>query len=157
MKKTIGIIAIIVVTIVCIILGNYIEYCKQKNKIESFNKEFLIYKDTIVQIDKVISLMNRAIQSNIDNNITQNEKKIFEENDKNSIKIYLEVENKSKVNTIPMEELILGEVAGMEKVSYAFSDMVFEITNIEYHKNGQVKKITFTAIEEQEDIQEENK
>lgn len=44
-----------------------------------------------------------------------------------------------------MEELILNEKAGIEKVEYAFSDLTFTITNIQYHKkSGQVKSITFT-------------
>lgn len=147
MRKTIYLILIPVIIIVSIVLGNYIEYSKNKTEIANLNKEFSAYENEKIQINTVVTLMNKAIQKNIENQITQNENKIFQENDTNSIKIYLEI--KSRNSIIPMEDLILHQKAGTEKVEYAFSDLLFEITDIEYHqKTGQVKKIIFTAKED---------
>ena len=43
-----------------------------------------------------------------------------------------------------MERLILNEKAGVEKVEYAFSDLIFKAVDIEYHsKTGQIKSVTF--------------
>ena len=43
---------------------------------------------------------------------------------------------------------VLNDKAGVEKVEYAFSDLIFEMTDVEYHeKTGQVKSITFEEKE----------
>lgn len=147
MKKTLYMILIPIIIIICIISANYIEYAKHVTEVRNLNKEFIAYENKNLQINTVVTLMNKAIQKNIENKVVQNENKYFEENDTNSIKIYLEI--KSRNSIIPMEELILGEKAGIEKVEFAFSDLLFEITNIEYHeKTGQVKKIIFTTKED---------
>ena len=39
---------------------------------------------------------------------------------------------------------MLDKNAGVEKVEYAFSDLIFEVSDVQYHqKTGQVKSITF--------------
>jgi len=44
-----------------------------------------------------------------------------------------------------MEELILSNKSSIEKVEYAFADVIFKMTEKEYHKKtGQIKKIVFT-------------
>lgn len=147
MKKTVVIILITVIVIVSIVFANYVEYSKRKTEITNLNKEFLAYENNKVQINTIITIMNKAIQTNKENEIPQNDEQIFEENDTNSIKIYLEMKSANAV--IPMEELILNEKAGIEKVGLAFSDLLFNITTVEYHeKTGQVKKVIFTAIED---------
>ncbi len=151
-KSSIIILMVALIAIISIVFANYVEYRNKKNEIKKFNDEFTIYENSEVQINTLITLMNRAIEENKKNNITQDEQNMFLENDENSIKVFLEI--KSRGSMIPMEDLILGEKAGIEKVSYAFSDMNFKITNIEYHqKTGQVKKIIFTAIEDEVNIE----
>ncbi len=147
MKKIIIIISIIVITIISIIFAKYSEYYKQQVKIQDINKEFLAYENTSIQINTVVSLMNKAISINKENNIKQNEENIFEENDTNSIKVYLETKSSKneQLVLIPMEDLMLNEKAGPEKVVYAFSDLKFEIKEKEYHKKTkQIKKIIFS-------------
>ena len=150
MKKTFILIIVAVVVITTIIFSKYVEYSNQKTEIKKINKEFLAYQNSSVQINTVVSLMNKAISRNQKNNIEQDANKLFKENNTNSIKIYLETtssDGKTKVQ-IPMEDLILGEKAGAEKVEYAFSDLLFNITDVEYHeKTGQVSKIVFTVKE----------
>ena len=150
MKKTFILIIVAVVVITTIIFSKYVEYSNQKTEIKKINKEFLAYQNSSVQINTVVSLMNKAISQNQKNNIEQDANKLFKENNTNSIKIYLETtssDGKTKVQ-IPMEGLILGEKAGAEKVEYAFSDLLFNITDVEYHeKTGQVSKIVFTVKE----------
>ena len=138
MKKIVVLILIPVLIIIAIVFSNYVEYARMKTQVSNINKEFLAYENSKVQINTIITLMNKAIQKDENNK--------FKENETNSIKIYIEI--KSREAVIPMEELILGEKAGIEKVSYAFSDGLFEITKVEYHeKTGQVKTIVFTAKE----------
>lgn len=147
MKKTLVLILVVVIVIICIVFANYIDFSKRKVEIETFNKEFLAYENSNIQINTIITLMNKAIEENRQNGLQQDENQIFQENDTNSIKLYLELKSSNAV--IPMEELILNEKARRERVGLAFSDLLFNITNVEYHqKSGQVKKIVFTAIED---------
>lgn len=149
MKKIVYSIIIIVIVTISIISANYVHYIQNKLKIEKTNNEFTQYEGKRLQINIVVTLMNKAIQKNIENEIQQGENKIFLENDTNSIKVFLEI--KSRNSIIPMEELILNEKAGVEKVEYAFSDLLFNITKIEYHeKTKQIKKVIITAQEEQD-------
>lgn len=147
MKKIIILSIIIVMSIVMIMFAKYSEYMQNQNKIVNINKEFLAYEESTVQINKIITLMNRAIQLNRTNNVKQNENKIFEENDTNSIKIYLETKSSKseELVKVPMEDLMLSNKSSSEKVEYAFSETKFKMTEKEYHKKtGQVKKIVFT-------------
>ena len=90
--------------------------------------------------------MNKAIDLNNKNKISKDENNMYVENDKNSIKVYLKV--KSSDSTMEMEKLMLDKKAGIEKVEYAFSDLIFEVSDVQYHKKtGQVKSITFKEKE----------
>lgn len=147
MKKIIILIIIAVIIVISVVFANYVEYMENETQIMNTNQEFTRYQDTTLQINTVITLMNKAIQENTENNISKDENNFFIENDTNSIKVFLEI--KSRGSLIPMEDLILGKKAGIEKVNYAFSDMLFKISKIEYHeKTGQVKKVIIQAKED---------
>ena len=146
MRKILVIILAIVIMITSIFLAKYIEYAKNKNNVENINKEYLAYENKNIQINTIVSLMNKAIEQNKKNKVVQNDDKVFVENDNNSIKIYIEARpnSKSDMVKISMEELILNDKIGVEKVEYAFSDLIFEVSDVQYHqKTGQVKSITF--------------
>lgn len=146
MKKILIIIIVAVITVVAVFTGKYIELSKQKSEVKKINNEFLAYQKSIVKINRIVTLMNRAIDINNKNNIEKDENGIYEENNTNSIKVYLKV--KSSDSKMEMERLMLNDKAGVEKVEYAFSDLIFEMTNVEYHKKtGQVKSITFEEKE----------
>ena len=120
----------------------------EKNKIKEENREYLYYKDKTIKINNVITIMNKAIESNRNNNIESNDKNEFIENDTDSIKVYIEI--KSRESIIPMEALLLSENGGVQKVESLFSDMFFEYKTIEYHKKtGKIKKIVFIAVEDE--------
>lgn len=147
MKKIIILILIAVTVAISMIFVNYTEYRNKKNQIDKINKEFTVYENNIMQISSVITIMNKAIQLNTENDIPKDENDFFIENETNSIKVFLEI--RSRGSMIPMEDLILGKKSGIEKVSFAFSDMLFQIDQIEYHeKTGQVQKIIILAKEE---------
>lgn len=149
MKKIIILILIAVTVAISMIFVNYTEYRNKLAQVNKINKEFTAYENNIMQISTVITIMNKAIQLNTENDIQKDENNFFIENETNSIKVFLEI--RSRESVIPMEDLILGKKAGIEKVSFAFSDMLFKIDNIEYHeKTGQIKKIIILAKEETE-------
>lgn len=147
MKKTLILIIIFVIVAISCIFTKYTEYSKYKTEIQNINNEFMQYQNGVVQINTIISLMNRAIELNKKNNITQEEDLNFIENDTNSIKIYLETTSSdgTELVQIPMEKLMLSERAGAETVMYAFSDLKFTMKEKAFHpKTGQIKKIIFS-------------
>lgn len=146
MKKILIIIIVAVITVVAVFTGKYIELSKQKSEVKKINNEFLAYQKSIVKINRIVTVMNRAIDINNKNNIEKDENGVYKENNTNSIKVYLKV--KSSDSKMEMERLMLNDKAGVEKVEYAFSDLIFEMTDVEYHeKTGQVKSITFEEKE----------
>ena len=150
MKKVIVFIFVIVIAVVCIVYSRYMNYKKIKLATYNINKEFLAYQNSKIRINTVISLMGSAIEKNKKNDIQMDETKHFYENDVNSIKLYLEVKSSDEVTIvrIPMEELIIGEKAGSDKVEKAFGESFFIFSDIKYHeKSGQVSQIVFKEIE----------
>lgn len=144
MKKILILIIVISITLVSIVFVKYADYSRKKTKIKSINNEYLAYQNSDIKINTIVSLMNKAIEQNKKNNIEQDENDEFKENDADSIKIYLKTESNNETVKIPMERLILNEKAGVEKVEYAFSDLIFKAVDIEYHsKTGQIKSVTF--------------
>ena len=147
MKKVLIFSILLSIIVVCITYAWYGELKVKKQKIESINNEFLIYKDRNIQINTLNTLMNKAIQYNIDNKVQQDEKNAFIENDTNSIKIYINLSIEQI--TIPMERLLLNKDPSnrAEKVEYAFSDSLFVLKDVEYHsKTGQIKSLTFEEL-----------
>ena len=141
MKKIIICILLVVAVIVAIVFAHYIEYSKQKTEISKINNEFLKYQKSIVRINEIVSLTNRAIDLNNKNNVKITDDNSYIENDTNSIKVYVKINSVDQ--NIEMEKLILNRQGGSENVEYAFSDLVFEIKDVKYHKNGQIKSILF--------------
>ena len=147
MRKILILVIISVITITSIVFVKFAEYSKMKTEVNKINKEYLAYQNSNIQINTIVSLMNKAIEQNKKNNISQNEDKTFNENDTNSIKLYIETKSSDgkQMVKIPMENLILNDKIGVEKVEYAFSDLLFETKDVEYHKKtGQVKQVVFT-------------
>ena len=107
MRKILVIILAIVIIITSIFLAKYIEYAKNKNNVENINKEYLAYENKNIQINTIVSLMNKAIEQNKKNKVVQNEDNTFVENDNNSIKIYIETRSGIKETIINSNEIIV--------------------------------------------------
>ena len=147
MKKILILVIILTIAIICITYVWYGNLKKNKQEVEKINNEFLVYKDRQIQINTLNTLMNKAIQYNIDNKVQQDEKNAFIENDTNSIKIYIDLSIEQI--TVPMERLLLNQSSSnrAEKVEFAFNDSLFETVEIQYHKKTkQVSKIVFKEI-----------
>lgn len=149
MRKILILVFISVIAITSIVFVKFTEYSRMVTEITQINKEYLAYQNSNIQINTIVSLMNKAIEQNKKNNISQNDDKLFNENDTNSIKIYIETKSSDgkQMIRIPMENLILNDKIGVERVEYAFSDLLFKINDVKYHeKTGQVKQVVFTEI-----------
>ena len=73
MKKILIIIIVAVITVVAVFTGKYIELSKQKSEVKKINNEFLAYQKSIVKINRIVTVMNRAIDINNKNNIEKDE------------------------------------------------------------------------------------
>ena len=73
MKKIIILILIAVTIAISMIFVNYTEYRNKLAQVNKINKEFTVYENNIIQISTVITIMNKAIQLNTENDIPKDE------------------------------------------------------------------------------------
>lgn len=146
MKKIVIIFGIIVITLVLIVSMSLIQNNKNLANIKTYNKQYEKYYKKVLYGTDVITLINKATNENIKNNIEKDEKGYFIENDLNSIKIEIKLLYNEKLITYPME--ILTKV-GLEGFVQNFNLIQFKCTKLDYHEaTKKVKSLTFEQIEE---------
>lgn len=146
MKKLLAVFAIILITLVVIVTVSIIENNKNINKIKRYNLQYEHYLEKEIYGTDVISIINKATNENIKNNIEKDEKGSFIENDSNSIKVEIKLYNEENLITYSME---LINKAGIEGFVRGFNLIHFKCTNMEYHeKTKRIKKIVFEQIKE---------
>lgn len=142
MKKIVILISTIFLTI-ALIIGYRIYYkkvaieqaAKENKSYESF------YNKEILGTD-VISIINKAIDSNEKNQVEKDEKGNYIDNFENSIEIKLKFKELDQI--ITMERI--NEV-GMQQFWLNYGTLSFKCTNIEYHtKTNNVKYMYFEQI-----------
>lgn len=142
MKKIVILISTIFLTI-ALIIGYKIYYkkvaieqaAKENKSYESF------YNKEILGTD-VISIINKAIDSNEKNQVEKDEKGNYIDNFENSIEIKLKFKELDQI--ITMERI--NEV-GMQQFWLNYGTLSFKCTNIEYHtKTNNVKYMYFEQI-----------
>ena len=142
-KNVIWLLAIFVVILIIITTIYIMQLTTIKGVQENYNEEidfFDQYKDKQFDVTDFISIMNKAIENNRNYEIKQDENKMFIEDDKYSIKVFLRLDDREEL--IPMEALLLSEEGGAEKINNLFADIVYRYDYIEYHESkGRVKKI----------------
>lgn len=141
MKK----IAIFLLVIIIIVVGisylylnykaNYYEAKRENNQFESYyNQEFYGAE--------VVTLINKAIDNNLTNQVARDAQGKYIENDTNSIKIDLKMLDVDK--TYDMETVYAG---GMDKFIQYYNEIKFKCTKIDYHSsNGKVKYMLIEQI-----------
>ena len=138
MKKLI-IFFIVIIIILSFIAIKYYNYKINYNNITKLNSEYEQYLDKEVEGIELASLINKTTDKNIKNNIEQNEKGEFIQNEENSIEI--EIYMTDNETTYKMETIYKG---GTEKFVQYYGNVKFECTKIEYHnKTKQIKYMLF--------------
>ena len=135
------IIAIVIITfiIVCIFMINLNSKNKQSQIIKNYNLEYEQYLNKQVYGTDVASLISKAVNQNIKNNVQKDEKGHFINNDENSIKIDLKMITIDK--TYPMEEIYNNEISNFVQ---NFNLIMFKSIEVQYHKKtGRISKIVF--------------
>ena len=139
--KKIFIFFAIVIIIICIIFGLYINYKANYNRAKKQNLEFEKYYKKEIYGTDLATIINRAINSNQKNEVQKNNKGIYQNNDKNSINIEIKmIDNDS---TYKMETIYNGGIQNFVKY---YNDIKFKCMKIEYHKN--TKKVKYMFFEQ---------
>ena len=142
MKKILICILSIFLIIICIV--GYSVYSKNENtaQISVDNKTYESYYNKEVLGTDIISIINKAIDSNEKNDIKMGKDGNYIEDEKNSIRIEIKFKELDKV--ITMERI---NNVGIEKFWSNYGALSFKCTKIEYHgKNHRVKYMYFEEI-----------
>ena len=146
MKKAIICLIIAFIVIVIIITMYITKNNRQFVEIKEHNQEYEIYLNKKVFGTDVTTVINKATNANVKNEIPKDEKGFFIENETNSIKVELILLNEDKKETYPMEAL---QKVGLNGFIKNFNLIYFKCSKIEYHEKTQmVRKIIFEQIEE---------
>jgi len=140
--KKISIILVVAMIIVAIVIVNYSSYTAEKNKVKSYNAEFEQYKGKELFGLELATIINKAVDRNIKNDVQKDEKGKFIPNDSNSIEIEIYIQDNE--TTYKMESFYN---AGTENFIEYYGRVKFKCSNIEYHKKtGRIKHVLFEQL-----------
>ncbi len=140
--KKIAIFFFIIIVIVAGVSYVYMNYKANYYEAKKANNQFESYYNQEFYGAEVVTLINKAIDNNLTNKVTRDQKGKFIENDTNSIKIDLKMLDNDK--TYDMETLYAG---GMDKFIIYYNEIKFKCTKIDYHKsNGKIKYMLIEQI-----------
>lgn len=143
MKRTIILIAIPIIVILCSVCGLLITKNTTIKNIKVANSEYEYYLDKTIYGTELATLINKAVNENEQNKIEKDENKNYIENNTNSLEIEIKMLITGK--TYKMEAIYNNDIT---KFVENFNLIKFKCTSIEYHKNtGRVKKLIFEEIE----------
>ncbi|MBR3511820.1 MAG: hypothetical protein IKN74_02555 [Clostridia bacterium] len=149
MKKYLpGILLVIGVVglIIYIVSGYTIKFERKDYQTIAYNQKFEKYVEGEVNGLDVSSVINMAVENNLNYEIKVDEDGYYVPDNKNSTKIFIYLSGSEE--EFAMEDFI--EV-GLEDFNNAYSDAKFECTDIQYHKKtGRVSQMIFVQSEESE-------
>lgn len=143
MKKIFVILIVVLIIVISTLMIFVTNYKEQVGQIKEFNLQFEKYEGKIIQGIEVASLINNAVDSNEKNEISKNENGIYQDNDKNCIRIEIimqSVVDESNAITYAMEDIYS---LGMDRFVKNFNLMEFKCNKITYNSIGRVNKIVF--------------
>lgn len=121
--KKIAIFFFILIAIIAGVSYTYMKYRANYYEAKRENNQFESYYEQEFYGNEVATIINKAIDNNLTNQVQRNEKGKFIENDTNSIKIDLKMLDTDK--TYDMETLYAG---GMDKFSQYYNGIKFKCT-----------------------------
>ena len=111
---------------------------------QKLNREYEQYYNIDILGTELISIINRTCDINVKNDISKDTNGYFENNNDNSIIVYIQFNYKKDTKTIRMEEI---SNTGSEAFIKVYSTANFKCTNIEYHeKTHNIKSLTFEEV-----------
>lgn len=140
MKK----IAIFFLIITAIVVGMsylYLNYKASYNQAKQENKQFESYYNEEVYGTDLVTVINKAVDNNLINEVEKNQKGFFQNNETNSINIDIKIIDN---DTIYKMETIYNN--GMDNFVQYYGQIKFKCTQIEYHK--ETEKIKYLLFEQ---------
>lgn len=142
MKKNLFIILGFFIVVIVIITYIYYNYMKLTIISQQNNREYESYTETQILGTSLITLIHKVINQNEKNEVEKDEKNIYIDNNKNSIKI--EVKFLESDKTYSMEAIYN---LSSEQFVKNYSQMSFICTKKEYHKKtNNIKYMLFEQI-----------
>ena len=142
MKKYLFLIVALCSIFIIFKLYTYRTYNKDLQELKNYNNEFTKYENTEIYAAEIATILNKATNINIQNEIEKDEKGNYIENNINSVKVDIYI--KDNDTTYSMEKIYN---MGVEKFINSFSLETFKITEINFH--SQSKKVKYIKIEQQ--------
>lgn len=144
--KRLLIIVLILLIVTAWAIYEVLVYRTELQESQKLNQEYTEYLNVNFLGTQLISIINRTIDINEKNDIQKDEEGNYIENEKDSIKIYIQFIYKEQVKTIEMENITAN---GTESFIKRYSTAVFKCSKIEYHEQTHnVKSLTFEEIQE---------
>ena len=147
LKKNIIIIALILLLLIIICVVGIRFNSKTNRVVKQENREYEQYLDSEIYGTDVITLINRAISSNENNQIEKDEKGLYLPDSQNSVMIELVMitnEEKRKTTTYRMETI---SKVGTAEFIKNFNTAKFKCTKKDYHKS--TGKIAYIELSQQ--------
>jgi len=142
--KKIAMFFAIVIFIVCGIFYFFLNYKVNYNTSRKANLQFEKYLNEEVQGTDLATVINRAIDSNLKNNVEKNNKGIFQNNNKDSISIEIKITDNDSI--YQMETLYNSNLENFMKY---YGKIKFKCVDIKYHETtNKVKYLLFEQVSE---------
>lgn len=143
MKKTIISILCIMLIILALVIGKYLNYRAKYSQIKKENLEYEYYYQKEIYGTEIATIINKAVNQNEKEQVPKNENGKYIQNNINSIKIEIHISDNETL--YDMETLYNG---GMTNFIYNYKLIKFACTEITYNDEGKVKYMYFEQITE---------
>lgn len=141
--KKFSIFCLIVIIILCVISGMYINYRANYNLLKKENFEFERYLDKDIYGTELITLINKVINNNENNQVRKNNG-IYINNNQNSINIEIKMTDTDQI--YQMEKIYNG---GIQNFVNFYGNIKFKCIKIEYHNStNKIRYLLFVQITE---------
>ena len=141
MKKII-IFFVIILIIVAGVSYMYLNYKVTVNQTKFANVDYEAYKDKEIFGTDLATLINKTVDDNTKNEIEKDDKGLYVDNEKDSIRIDIKFTDDDTIHT--MEEIYN---SGTATFMQYYNQIRFKCSNIEYHeKTGRVRYMYFEQI-----------
>lgn len=139
--KKIAIFFLIIIVIVVGISYIYLNYKMTYNQAQQENQQFESYYNKEIYGTDLTTIINKAIDKNIENRLEKDKKGFYIQNNTNSINIDIKIADND--TTYKMETIYQGK---MDKFVQYYGQVKFKCTKIDYHNS--TKKISYMLFEQ---------
>ncbi len=143
MKKNITKILVIMLIVLAIIIGKYMNYKIKLNELKKSNLEYESYYQKEIYGTEIATVVNKAINQNEKNEVPKDENGKYIQNNVNSIKVEVHITDNETL--YDMETLYSGTMTTF--VQY-YNSIKFKCTTLTYNDEGRVNYMYFEQISE---------